>query len=112
MPIDYEKKARRLWPYLVRRANSKRHPFFYTYKEAGAKIGLHYRAVGHACEVIGRCCRRKGWPALQRLVINARQQKPGSGYWGSPRTNPALRKELAEIHKHHWPTRPPSDLKF
>lgn len=107
MAIDHKQRARRAWPYLVKRASTTFPPFTYTYGELSAKIGVHHRAAGRFLDVIQRKCRREKWPFLNALAVAKGTGLPGKGYNGSPRSHAAHQRMIARVRARKWPLRAP-----
>jgi hypothetical protein len=102
----HKRRARLAWPYLAKRANSKKPPF--KYAEIAQKAGVHWRAVGWFLGEIQTYCKAKGLPPLQAMVVRADTGLPGRGYHGSARTPAAHAKAVAAVHKRRWSVIPPA----
>lgn len=103
----HQQRARKAWPFLVKRANSGGKPF--SYKELGDLIGIHWRAVGWALGEIQAYCKRNRLPPLQALVVHGTADRlPGRGYHGSDRNARDHERAVAAVHAHRWDLAPPA----
>ena len=103
--VLHQSRARKAWPILVERANSKGQCF--TYREIGDAIGVHWRAAGLFLSVIQEKCKKEKWPKLQALAVNALSRVPGKGYEGD-RGKKQHEKEIKQVQaKPNWPTQAP-----
>lgn len=102
--INHKKRARRVWPHLVKIARSRG---FITYAEIAAILGLHHRSARWFLGVIQTECRRRGLPPLQALVVNKQTHRPGNGYVASPTQGAEYRKAVRRVRAFDWPATAP-----
>lgn len=106
MSVDHFARAKKAWPYLVKRAERGDPPF--TYGELSALLGLHHRSARWFLGVIQEYCRRHKLPPLQALAVNKKTGLPGSGYVGSPRTTAEHKHALKRVRSKKWPSKAPN----
>jgi hypothetical protein len=98
MKEQVHQKALIALPYLVRAAQSRK---TMTYKELGAKIGVHWRHVravaGHIRDEI---CRPRKLPLLNCLIVNGQSGMPGESWLpggSKAKTKEGRRREFEEF---------------
>jgi len=97
---DEERRQKALLaiPYLVRAAQSRK---TLTYKELGAKLGVHHRQVGRYIGYIrDEICRPKRLPLLNCLVVNGQSGMPGESWLpggSKAKTEEGRRREFEEF---------------
>lgn len=76
MTINQAERAFRAWPILTKRAGEGK---TITYRELGALIGVHHRAVRYVLALIQHYCLEEKLPPLTILIVN-QGGKPGTGF--------------------------------
>lgn len=76
MSIDQFERAQKVGKVLVDRARMRS---IITYKELGAEVGIHHRAIQYALAPIQEYCLVSNFPPLTILVVN-KTGRPGSGF--------------------------------
>ena len=106
--IDHKERARRAWPLLVQRAQSRNKISLITYGQLTGKLGLHHRSASWLLGVIQRYCANHGLPPLQALVVNKRTRVPGAGYVGYGHGSKKLKQALTKVFLHKkWQLKAP-----
>lgn len=89
-------RASLIWDVLISCAQDGR---TITYKELSQKVDTHYRALGHALELIQKHCEIQKLPSLTSLVVSISTGVPGSG---NKLDKSKLEKEYQLIFNYHW----------
>lgn len=98
---DWLLKAGQAWAVLTKVAAKKE---LTTYKQLGAAIGLHHRAVRFALGAIQEYCLDTDMPILAAIVVNAARGRPGGGSVVSGRKD--FSEIQAEVFDFPWDAHP------
>ena len=92
MSKNWEEKACRAWPILMRAAKGKRKM---SYMQLGGEIGVHHRSVRLVLSPIQDYCMKERLPPLTILVVNKARGKPGTGFIERG-------QGIMEVYGHDW----------
>ena len=99
MIINQEERASKAWNILSEFALKNQ---LINYKELGARIGIHHRAVSHVLNLIQNYCLENGYPPLTIIVVNQYTGKPGDGFiaWDIENSEDGIEKVFEENWKN------------